>query len=212
MECKFTIIFFPAKKYLKKVKYFSRILFTKYPLDLPKSDSMAALHPHPDNWPGFVILANNALKASQPHTYGRFVSLMLEPHFYNHELLQIQWENGKLKWYRSIWLKDDDAPKFLNTLEQLKYIGKTVSPTLVTESGSLRAEDTELFVNLLRNLNMNPYLDHDGGIVLDGCVHTLTFGTDYSTNSRFTWNYLPEEYIELGKVTEMMKRVCSNSN
>lgn len=165
--------------------------------------------PHPDNWPGFVKLANEALNASQPKTYKRFVSLMLEPHFYDHVLLQLQWEEEGIKWFRSVWLKDKDAPKFLNPIEQLKYTGKTVAPTLETASGMVSAKDAEPLLDVLRNLRLNPYIDHEGGIVLDGCVHTLTFCTDYSTRSTFVWNYLPEEYRELQQLTYLMEALCS---
>jgi|GEM_PF-1312599 len=167
--------------------------------------------PHPDNWPGFVKLANEALKASQPKTHKRFVSLMLEPHFYDHVLLQLQWEEERIKWFRSVWLKDEDAPKFLNPIEQLKYVGKTIQPTLMTESGIVNAEDAGPLLDVLRNLRLNPYLDHNGSLVLDGCVHTLTFYTNYSISSTFIWNYLPEEYEELQKVTDLLEALCKKA-
>lgn len=159
-------------------------------------------------WADFVIRANEALKASQPKTYGRSVSLMLEPHFDDHVLLQLHCEKDGLKWYRSVWLKGEDAPKFLNPIEQLKYIGKTIAPTLKTESGILTAEDAKPLLDVLQGLRLNPYLDHDGSIVLDGCVHTLTFQTNYSISSSFVWNYLPDEYGELQKVTDLMEALC----
>lgn len=164
--------------------------------------------PHPNNWPGFVKLANEALKASQPKTYRRSVSLMLEPSFENHVLLQLQWEEESIRWYRSVWLKDEDCPKFLNPLEQLKYTGKTISPTLQVESGIVKTENAEVLMNLLRSLKINPFIDDEGRIVLDGCVHTLTFSTDYSTSSTFVWNYLPETYSELRKLTDLMEALC----
>lgn len=164
--------------------------------------------PHPDNWPGFVKLANEALKASQPKTYRRFVSLMLEPSFDNHVLLQLQWKEQGIVWYRSSWLKDEDAPKFWNPIEQLKYTGKTIQPTLSIQSGTVTPEEAEPLLNLLRNLRINPYLDHDGSVVLDGCVHTLTFYTNYSIISTFQWNYLPEEYKQLQKVVDLLETLC----
>lgn len=170
---------------------------------------METTSPNPHNWSHFVVLANKALKASQPKTYGRFISLMLEPHFYNHAFLQIHWEKDGLNWYRSTWLKDDDAPKFNNPMEQLKYIGKSVSPTLEVESGTVTAQDAEALLNLLRSLSLNPFIDNDGGIVLDGCVHTLTFCTDYSTSCCYVWNYLPDEYKDLQKVVDLLEGICN---
>lgn len=164
--------------------------------------------PHPDNWSGFVKLANEALKASQPKTYKRHISLMLEPSFDNHVLLQLQWAEEGIKWYRSVWFKHEDAPKFLNPIEQLKYIGKNIAPTMLSESGMLNAEETESLQKQLRKLCINPYIDDDGGIVLDGCVHTLTFYTDYSTSCRYVWNYLPEEYNALQPLADMLKMLC----
>jgi hypothetical protein len=169
---------------------------------------MERTSPHPDNWPGFINLANEALKASQPKTYRRFVSLMLEPHFHNHILLQLQWAEEGMNWYRSTWLKHEDAPKFTNPIEQLKYIGKTIAPTLSLESGKLATEKAEPLLNLLRHLSINPYIDNNGSIVLDGCVHTLTFGTDYSVSSSFKWNYLPEEYKPFQKVVDLLEMFC----
>ncbi len=164
--------------------------------------------PHP-NWSGFVTLAREALKASQPKTYRRFISLMLEPSFDNYVLLQLQWAEEGINWFRSTWSKDDDCPKFMNPIEQLKYIGKTIAPTLNTVSGRVRAEDAGPLLDVLRNLRITPYMDHNGSIVLDGCVHTLTFGTDYSTRSTFVWNYLPEEYNELQKVADLLETLCT---
>lgn len=137
---------------------------------------------------------------------------MLEPHFYNHTLLQVQWKEENISWYRSTWLKDQDAPKFLNPIEQLKYIGKTISPALHLESGTLQREEAESLLHVLRHLSINPYIDREGGIVLDGCVHTLTFSTSYSISSSFQWNYLPEEYNELKRVVEVLEELCNKGN
>ncbi len=169
---------------------------------------MTQAHISPLSWSDFRIQATNALKASQPKTYRRVVSLMLEQHFHDHVLLQLQWVEQEIRWYRSVWRKDEDSPKFNNPIEQLKYIGKTMSPTLTVESGIVKPEEAESLLNLLRNLRLNPYLDHDGSVVLDGCIHTLTFYTNYSIISTFQWNYLPEEYQELQKVTDLLEALC----
>lgn len=162
--------------------------------------SSPAQHP----WGAFKQKADAALRASQPaDSWKKHISLMLEPSFFNHELLRLQWDKEKIHWFRSIWLKDEDAPKFLHPIESLKYIGKTINPTIRILSGEFNASDTEPLLALIRNLSVKPYIDSDRRIVLDGCQHTLTIGTD-NISSSYHWNHLPQEFTELDRVVELL--------
>lgn len=163
-------------------------------------------HPSPAQhpWGAFKQKADAVLRASQPaDTWKKHISLMLEPSFFNHELLRLQWEKEQVRWFRSIWMKDEDAPKFLNPIESLKYTGTTIVPTIRILSGEFKASDTEPLLALIRNLSVKPYIDSDGAIMLDGCLHTLTIGTDNISTS-YHWNHLSQEFAELDRVVELL--------
>lgn len=161
-------------------------------------------------WHHFIQKANAALQASQPKAWHRFISLMLEPHFSNHELLQVQWQNGEARWYRSTWHKDADARRFKDPVEALQYARQNAAPVIESSSGTMHADKAETLWQLMNGFSLNALVDKDHGIVLDGCLHTLHFGIGQNTVC-YEWNALPEAFKGLDLAVDLMFGICRHS-
>lgn len=166
--------------------------------------------PDSNVWHHFIQKANAALKASQPQARHRFISLMLEPHFSNHELLQVQWQNGEARWYRSTWHKANDSRQLLDPSGKILYIGQDHVPLIESSSGTMHADKAETLWQLMNGFSLSALVDKDHGIVLDGCGHTLRFGIGQNTVC-YEWNALPEAFKGLDLAVDLMFGICRHS-
>jgi hypothetical protein len=153
-------------------------------------------------WFEFMELAQVTLVQGQPIKYKPTIQLVVEPSFDNHTFLQLQINEENVQWYRKTWRKLDDSSKFSDPIENLKYIGRTITPTIQQESGVVSRELLQPIIAFINAMTISPRLNRPG-IVIDGTYYTLTIGTA-STHSTYKWHYLPDEWSYLQKLADMV--------
>lgn len=155
-------------------------------------------------WSNFMETAQQILFRGQvQNVFEPTIQFGLEPSFENHFFLQLVIEETTVQWYRTTWLKMEDAPKFLNPMESLKYIGKIIEPTFKKESGIIEITKLESIMTFINTLHIAPQIKKTNRIVLDGVYFTLVIGVE-SMKTTFKWHYLPDEWSELEKLVDML--------
>jgi hypothetical protein len=156
------------------------------------------------NWFDFIALANTLTKQGQKiDEYKSSIQILFEPSFNNHFFLQLQLDKDNLKWFRTTWQMLVDSPKFTDPIQQLKYIGQTIKPTISYESGETDLKLIEHILEFVKTISIKPQLDKLGGIVLDGCTYTLTIAVD-KTETKYKWHYLPNDWTDLQELANML--------
>jgi len=159
-----------------------------------------------DKWYEFMQLANAELLQGLRIDYTiPAIQLVFEPSFDNHIFLQLQMGEKNVSWSRRTWLKREDWPKFTDPIENLKYIGRTITPTIQRESGELDPEVLQPIIAFINAMTVKPSLAGPG-IVIDGTAYALTIGTA-TTHATYKWHYLPEEWSDLQKLADMILEI-----
>lgn len=153
-------------------------------------------------WFEFMEGAQVALLQGNPLKYEPTIRFVIEPSFENHIFLQLQINEKNVSWLRKTWHKRDDRPKFADPIENLKYIGRTITPTIQQESGVVDRDVLQPIITFIDAMTIKPHLDLPG-IVIDGISYTLTIGTA-NTYSTYKWHYLPREWADLQKLADML--------
>jgi hypothetical protein len=155
-------------------------------------------------WSNLMETAQQILFRGQvQNVYKPSIQFGLEPSFQNHFFLQLVIEETMVKWYRTTWLKHDDVPKFLDPIENLKYIGKNIKPTFIKENGVIELTKLESIITFINLLQIKPQLKKSNRIVLDGTHYTLIIGVE-RMKTTLKWHYLPDEWSELEKLVNML--------
>lgn len=142
-------------------------------------------------------------KGQIQNSYLPRIELLVEPTFDNPIFLQLEIKGEQVHWYHTTWLKTLDSIKLLNPVESLKYVGKEIAPTMVYAKGEIGLEVIAPILARIRGLVVPPKIDKVGAIVLDGVYYTLTIGVE-SMQTTYKWHYLPDEWLALGKVADML--------
>ena len=65
------------------------------------------------------------------------IQIAIEPTFESSILLQFEIKEESVNWYGTSWLRLLDAPKFYDPIENLKYVGMEIKPTINHERGTI---------------------------------------------------------------------------
>jgi hypothetical protein len=156
-------------------------------------------------WLDFTNTARSTLFQGQSiDSHEPTIQIAIEPSFDNSTLLQLVISDDVVLWYRTTWLKSIDAPKFSDLIENLKYIGQTIKPTVRYESGSIAKEKLKDIIESIQTLSVPANLDKPSGFVLDGTWYTLTIGVE-SMQTTYKWHYLPDNWTTLQKLVQMLQ-------
>jgi hypothetical protein len=132
------------------------------------------------------------------------IQIAIEPSFDNSILLQLVLNDKGIQWYRTTWLRLVDTPKFSNPIESLKYIGRTITPTIKKEAGTTGNDKIKDIIDFAKGLSLKPNLEKWDGIIVDGTYYTLTIGVE-STQTTFRWHHLPDSWTDLKKLADMLE-------
>jgi hypothetical protein len=99
-----------------------------------------------------------------------------------------------------------DEPKFLDPIENLKYVGKKIEPTFKYESGIIDKKDIEFIIDFVKTLAVKPCLGKGRGIILDGTYYTLEIGVE-SIKTIYKWHDLPDDWTALEKLAAMLEEL-----
>lgn len=153
-----------------------------------------------NKWLDFMAMAGNIVRAGQKVEWTQFViHVIVEPSFANSFSLQLCWSNEQVRWYRTTWNRLADIQKFTNPIEGLKYIGKTLSPTILEEKGEIPLLGIQHIVDDIQRLSIIPDLTEANGWVLDGCNYRLRIGNS-SVKMEYQWHFLPDNWMPLQKI------------
>ena len=87
-------------------------------------------------WFEFISSAHEILLLGQEiDNYKPTIQIAIEPSFDKSIFFQLVINEEKTYWYRTIWERLIDAPKFSNTIESLGYVGQPIKPTIIYEKG-----------------------------------------------------------------------------
>ncbi len=160
-----------------------------------------------EKWFDFMDLAKALLLKGQPiDSYQPNIQFAIERSFDNNIFLQLEIKDDKVKWYRTTWLRLIDAPKILDPIESLKYIGERIVPTVVYEFGETNKENVGGIISFCRQVSIQPVIDKWGGIVLDGVFYTLMIGVE-RTQTTYKWHHLPDGWTDLQKLADMLEEL-----
>ncbi|MFL5747258.1 MAG: hypothetical protein ACJ751_21465 [Niastella sp.] len=157
---------------------------------------------HQQKWFGFMEGARAALLQGNSLEYKPTIQLVVEPSFDNHTFLQLQVNEESVSWHRKTWRKLDDRPKFADPIENLKYIGRTITPTIEQGRGEVSREVLLPIIAFINAMTIKPHFDQPG-IVIDGTFYALTIGTA-SAHTTYKWHYSPGEWADLQKLANMV--------
>ncbi|MES2774710.1 MAG: hypothetical protein V4722_11025 [Bacteroidota bacterium] len=162
---------------------------------------------NPSSWFEFMNLAQSLLLKGQViDNYKPNIQIAVEPSFDNSIFLQIVINNEEVQWYRTTWMRFVDLPKFSNPIEGLKYIGQVITPTIIKESGTTNIKKLKGIIEFAKGLSIKPNFEKWGGIIIDGTCYTLVIGVE-STQTTYKWHYLPDSWIELEKMADMLEEL-----
>jgi len=162
------------------------------------------------NWFDFMELANTKVRLGQKiDKYKANIQIGFYPSFDNHIFLQLQLDKEKLNWHRTTWLKLEDAPKFNDPIQRLKYIGQQLTPSIEYQNGSTDINQAAGIIDFIKSLSIKPRLEKRGGIILDGCEYELTIGVE-NTVTTYKWHYLPKEWTDLQMLADMLDKLNHN--
>jgi hypothetical protein len=158
-----------------------------------------------NKWLEFKNLAQTLfLKGQEIEKRKPTIQIAIEPSFADSVFLQLVINDEYVQWYRTTWLKHVDAPKFLNIIETLKYIGQTITPTIKKETGTVSKDNLKGIMDFAKGLSIKPNLEKLGGFTLDGTYYTLTIGVE-SIQTTFKWHHLPENWTDLKVLADMLE-------
>ena len=161
----------------------------------------------PTTWPNLFAAAKQALRDHESMTKGNnFLSLCYEPSFGDEFSLCFSWDGGRCRWERLTWEKNTDVAKF-GVMEQLRYLGQTLAPTLRSASGDCDREDLQPIVARLESLTLPIRDSPDRSLILDGVTTTLTFG-NATWKVSYRWTMLPPTWKGLGDVQRMLLQLA----
>jgi hypothetical protein len=144
-----------------------------------------------------------ALLQVNSFTYKPTIQLLVEPSFDNHTFLQLQINEAAVSWCRKTWRKLDDRPKFSDPIENLKYIERTITPTIQQDSGEVNREVLQPIISFINAMTIKPRLMQPDGLVIDGTQYTLTISSA-SSHTTYKWHYLPDEWADLQTLADMV--------
>lgn len=157
-----------------------------------------------NQWFEFMDLAHKILlKGQSIDNYKQHIQLLFEPSFSNSFHLQLEINEKEIKWFRTSWLRLEDAPKFYNPIEKLKQIGKEIKPTILYENGTTKLNYMIPVLDFVEKISIKPRIEKYGGIILDGINFIITIGVE-NIQSTYKWHYLPEEWQELEILANML--------
>jgi len=131
------------------------------------------------------------------------ITLIVEPSFDNSFCLQLVIAGDTLSWYRTTWLRLEDAAKLRDPIASLMYIGQELPPGIRHENGTADAAGLREIRDAVRTLSVSPPLEAPG-IVLDGTYYRLTIGNG-DAEITYKWHYLPGEWASLRKLTDLLE-------
>lgn len=156
-----------------------------------------------NSWPRLIDAAKQALR--QPLSLGKandFLFFIYEPTFDNEFSLWLALGKDQCHWESRTWEKDTDSSKF-GVLEQLRYLGQTLSPTVCSVSGICAREQVQPIITLLELQSPAIRFTATDSIVLDGEKTTLTIGNgDWKVT--YTWTVLPPEWSGFETAKELL--------
>jgi hypothetical protein len=155
------------------------------------------------SWLDLNSAAKEALKTPEirGHCDG-FLHFTYEPSLANEFSLMLIWEKSVCQWQRLYWEKDKDSAKF-GIMEELRYLGQTLLPTLVSTKGILPDGMFQALLTLLRvqTLPIGPIADRY--LTLDGEDFSLTVGAG-EHRVAYRWRSLPTEWAGLEELKSIL--------
>jgi hypothetical protein len=159
-----------------------------------------------NRWYELISKAQNLLlKGQEIDTYESNIQFAIEPSFENSVFLQLVITDNKVQWFRTTWLRLYDSQKF-TPIENLKYIGQNIEPTIEYENGIIKKEEVENIVNFIQTISIKPKLEKWGGIILDGIYYTITIGVE-NTQTTYKWHYQPDDWEDLQILASMLQKL-----
>ena len=125
------------------------------------------------NWPDFAYKAHAILRQSEPvNTFQPYVHLLCEPSLGNPFTFQLSWGDSSVRWFSNEWLKIDDGLKF-DPIENLKFIGIDLQPTIRRKEGELSTVECAGIIDIVQNLSVKPCISYLNRMMIDGSSYTL---------------------------------------
>lgn len=158
-------------------------------------------------WFDFMNEARNLLlKGQLIADFHPTIQLAIEPSVDNSFFLQFVMSGDKVDWYRTTWLRLLDAPKFSNPMENLKFVGQEIKPTIKFEHGSINKSLLKDIITLVPSLNIPPVIDELEGITIDGVYYTVIIGYG-TTQITYKWHQLPAKWLQLEKLIILLEEL-----
>ena len=163
-----------------------------------------------NKWFDLMNKAHEILLTGQEFdTYKPNIQIAVEHSHANCFFLQISINEENVNWYRTTWLRLTDAPKFSNPIEEIKYVGQVIEPTMKFEYGIMPKESIQEIIDFTRSLTVKPQLDKWDGIIIGGTSYTLMVGVE-STQMTFKWHHLPDGWESLQTLACMLETLNEN--
>jgi hypothetical protein len=157
-------------------------------------------------WYELINKAQNLLlKGQEIDNYESNIQIAIEPSFENSIFLQLVIVEDKVQWFRTTWLRLSDSQKF-TPIENLRYIGKNIEPTIKYESGVINKRTIDDILSFIETISIKPKIEKWGGIILDGIYYTVTIGVE-NTRSTHKWHYQPDNWEDLQILASMLQKL-----
>jgi len=105
-------------------------------------------------------------------------------------------------WLRKQWDKRNDMRIASDPIEQLKYIGQKILPSISIQHGVTRLDEANKIFRYAENLDLDEKAVSNV-IVLDGVGHTVKISLSKG-NAEFKWNALPPGWEPLEELVNLM--------
>jgi len=159
-------------------------------------------------WNKFSLAAMELVrKGQQINTRRSYIQALFEPSFDNPVLVQLNWKDKNVNWFRTTWLKTTETYDFSVT-GSLKYFHHTPQPAIKYENGEADISRIEKLILLIKGLSIAPRIDTLKFFALDGSNYTLTIGVD-DVKTIYKWHTCPEEWQDLQTIADMLYNLDS---
>jgi len=156
-----------------------------------------------DPWNRFSAAAMALVRQGQLiNTRDSHIQALFEPSFEDPVLVQLNWKEKNVKWFRTTWLKTAEPYDF-GVVGSLKYLDQIPTPTIKYETGEADISKIEKLIQLIRGLSLPPQIDKLKFMTLDGSYYTLTIGVD-DVKTIYKWHTCPKQWQGLQVVANML--------
>ena len=171
-----------------------------------KNHSDNRLMEHLTKWYELISKAQNLLLKGQGiDTFEPNIQIVIEPSFENSIFLQLVITDNKVQWFRTTWVRLSDSHKF-SPIENLKYIGHKIEPTIEYENGLIKREEVDDILHFIKTISIKPKIEKWGGIVLDGIYYTIIIGVG-NTQTTYKCHYQSDDWDDLQKLVAMLQKL-----